>query len=103
MKAPSESGGVASDEAWRVLRHRSRLLWLLLFASLPAIAVLSWLLDSAFGQSRLSYLVTLAFVTAIGVAGLRVASFACPRCGRPYFESWYFFQLLRKEIGRAHV
>lgn len=96
---PAESGHIVPDEVWRDLRRRSRLLWWVLAASLPSIFLFSWLLDDALRPSLLLPLLTLAFVTAIGVAGLRVARFACPRCGRPYFESWYFFQLLRRECA----
>jgi hypothetical protein len=48
-------------------------------------------------------LLTFAFVAAIGVAGLRVARFACPRCGKPFFETWYFFQLLRRECAHCNL
>jgi hypothetical protein len=96
---PGESVRVASDEAWRVLRRRSRQLWWVLSASLPGIFFFAWLLDGVFRPSLLLSLLTLAFVVAIGVAGLRVASFACPRCGKPFFENWYFFQLLRRECA----
>jgi hypothetical protein len=94
----SESS-VLPGEAWRDLRRRSRFLWQVLFASLPGIFLFSWLLDGALRQSLLLPLVTLAFVTAIGVAGLRVARFACPGCGKPFFENWYFLKLLRIECA----
>jgi hypothetical protein len=98
----AESARVAPDEAWRLLRRDSRILWWLLAASLPGIFVVSLLLlDGALRQGALLPLVTFAFVAAIGVAGLRVARFACPRCGRPFFETWYFFQLLRRECAHC--
>ena len=94
----AESARVAPDEAWRLLRRDSQILWWLLSASLPGILLVSWLLlDGVLRQSALLPLVTFAFVAAIGAVGLRVARFACPRCGKPYFETWYFFQLLRRE------
>jgi membrane protein required for beta-lactamase induction len=82
-----ERDAVNTHEAWRVLKRRSQLLWLALFASLPGMFLFSWLLDGVLRPSLLWSLVTLAFVTGIGVAGLRVARFACPRCGRPFFEN----------------
>ncbi len=93
------------DEAWRSLRRDSRILWWLLAASLPGIFVvfLLLLLDGVLRQGAVLPLVTLLFVAAIGVAGLRVARFACPRCGKPYFETWYFFQLLRRECVHCHL
>jgi len=95
---------MAVDEAWRALRRDSQILWWLLFASLPGIFVVSGLLlVGALRQSSLLPLVTFAFVAAIGVVGLRIARFACPRCGKPYFETWYFFQLLRRECAHCHL
>jgi hypothetical protein len=88
-------------EAWRALRARSRLLWFMLFASLPGMFLFSWLLGGALRQSLLWPLVTFVFVTAIGVAGLRVARFACPRCGKPFFENFYFLKLLRMECAHC--
>jgi len=93
------SSSVAPNEAWRVLRRRSRLLWWMLSASVPGIFLFAWLLDGVLRPSLLLSLLTLAFVVAIGVAGLRVARFVCPRCGKLFFESWYFFQLLRTECA----
>jgi ribosomal protein L37E len=91
------------DEAWRALRRDSQILRWLLLASLPGIfVVFCWLLlVGAPRQSAVLPLVTFAFVAAIGVVGLRVARFACPRCGKPFFESWYFFQLLRRECAHC--
>ena len=59
----------------------------------------AWLLDGVLRQSLVWPLTTLAFLAAIGAAGLRVARFACPRCGKPFFETWYYFQLLRSECA----
>ena len=99
--SPAESGRVAPDEAWRGLRRDSRILWWILFASVPGMFLSSWLLDGVLRQSLVWPLTTLAFLTAIGAAGLRVARFACPRCGKPFFETWYFFQLLRSECAHC--
>lgn len=89
---------LVAAEAWSVLRERARVFWWVLLASLPGIFFLSWLLDGALRQSSL-LLITLAFVAAICIAGLRVASFACPRCGKAFFETWYFFKPLRSECA----
>ena len=99
----AESARVAPDQAWRLLRRDSQILWWVLFASLPGMFLFSWLFDGALRQSVLLPLLTLAFVAAIGAAGLRVARFACPRCGGPFFETWYFFQLLRRECAYCNL
>jgi hypothetical protein len=92
----AEAARVGADEAWRALKRDSQILWWVLAASLPGMFLFSWLLSGELRQSVLLPLLTFAFVAAIGAAGLRVARFACPRCGKPYFETWYFFQLLRR-------
>jgi hypothetical protein len=101
----AESARVVPEEAWRLLRRDSQILWWLLFASLPGIFVVTLvlLLDGGPWESMVLPLVTFAFVAAIGVVGLRVARFACPRCGKPYFETWYFFQLLRRECAHCRL
>ena len=96
---PVESGRAVPQEVWRALKQRSRLLWWVLFASVPGIFLFAWLLEGLLRPSLLLPLLTLAFLVAIGVAGLRVASFVCPRCGKLFFENWYFFQLLRRECA----
>jgi len=97
----AESGRLAPEEAWRGLRRDSRILWWILAASLPGMALFSWLLDGVLRQSVLMPLITIVFLAAIGTAGLRVARFACPGCGKPFFETWYFFQLLRSECAHC--
>jgi len=96
-----ESGVVMLGEPWRVLRRRAQFLWFALFASLPGMFFFSWLLDGALPQNLLWGLVIFLFVAAIGVAGVRVARFACPRCGKPFFENWYFFKPLRAECAHC--
>jgi hypothetical protein len=99
----AESGRVVPDAVWRDLRRDSQILWWVLLASLPGMFLFAWLLDGALRQDFLFPLVTLVFLAAIGVAGLRVARFACPRCGKPFFETWYFFQLLRRECAHCRL
>jgi hypothetical protein len=95
---------LATAEAWRALRRDSKILWWLLSASLPGIFVVSCLLLGGALRGNVPLpLVTFSFVAAIGVMGLRIARFACPRCGKPYFESWYFFQLLRRECAHCRL
>ena len=94
------SGSVTFDAAWRTLNRRFRVLWLLLLGSLPGVFLLAYLLNDLLQQDASLAVIGLIWMTAIGWAGLQVASFACPRCGRAFFESWYFFKPLR--LSCAH-
>jgi hypothetical protein len=90
----------ASDAAWYDLRRRSTTLWRLLSACLPVFAV-AYTLGLVLVQPWLYPVVALAWLGAIGWAGQRVASFACPGCGGLFFESWYFFKPLRRQCAHC--
>ena len=90
------------EAAWRDLNRRSTALWRLLFTCLPVFAV-TWVLGLLFVQPWLYPLVALAWLGAIGWAGVRMAKFACPGCGRAFFETWYFFKPLRRACAHCSL
>ncbi|HUL93439.1 MAG TPA: hypothetical protein VLV56_13930 [Burkholderiales bacterium] len=94
---------LAFEPAWRDLDRRSRVLWLLLFACLPGVFLLAYLLNTLLLQDASFPAVGLVWMGAIAWAGVRVASFACPRCGRAFFENWYFFKPLRSSCAHCHL
>jgi hypothetical protein len=94
---------LAFEPAWRDLQHRSRVLWLALFACLPGVFLLAYVLNTLLQQDASFPVVGLAWMGAIAWAGVRVASFACPRCGRAFFENWYFFKPLRSSCAHCNL
>jgi hypothetical protein len=95
---------IAFEAAWRDLERRSRVLWLLLFSCLPGVFLFAYLLSTLLPLKGASFpVVGLAWMTAIAWAGVRMASFACPRCGEAFFENWYFFKPLRSSCAHCDL
>ena len=91
------------DEAWRDLKRRFRLVWILLLASLPGVFLPAYLLSDLIPPNASMPVLGLIWMTAIARAGLRVADFACPRCGRAFFESWYFLKMFRDSCAHCYL
>jgi hypothetical protein len=91
------------DAAWRDLDRRSAILWFLLFGCIPGIFFLGYLLNDLLQQNVPILAVGLAWMAGIAWAGSRMASFACPRCSRAFFENWYFFKPLRRSCAHCSL
>lgn len=91
------------EPAWRDLERRARLLWLLLFACLPGVFLFAYVFNTLLLQDASFPVVGLAWMAAIAWAGYRMAGFACPRCGRAFFENWYFFKPLRNSCAHCNL
>jgi hypothetical protein len=91
---------LSSEAAWHDLKRRSTKLWRLVSACLPVFA-LAYVLGLVLAQSWIYPVAALAWLAAIGWAGLQMAGFACPGCGGLFFENWYFFKPLRRQCARC--
>jgi len=87
------------EAAWHDLNRRSTILWLLLFGCFPGVFLLLYLLNELLLQDAPILGIALAWMAAIAWAGIRMASFICPRCRRLFFENWYFFKPLRRSCA----
>ena len=95
--------GLSFETAWRDLKRRSTILWLLLFGGIPGTFLFAYLLNDLLLQDASILAVALAWMAAIAWAGGRMASFACPRCSRAFFENWYFFKPLRRSCAHCSL
>jgi hypothetical protein len=77
--------------AWRDLNRKSAILALLLLTGIPGIFLLVYRRGDLFLQEGPFLVVALAWMPAIAWAGSRIASFACPRCAKGFFEEHRFF------------
>jgi hypothetical protein len=93
----------ALETAWRDLNRRSTVLWLLFFGCIPGMFLLTYLLNGVLFHEAPFVVVALAWMGAIAWAGSRMATFACPRCGRAFFENWYFFKPLRRNCAHCSL
>ena len=94
---------LAFEAAWRDLDRRARVLWLLLFACLPGVFLFAYLFNALLQRDASFPVVGVAWMAAIAWAGLRMATFACPRCGAAFFESWIFFKPLRSNCAHCDL
>ena len=93
---------LSPEAAWRELERRSATLWRLLAACFPVFFA-AYVLGLVLVEKWLYPLVALAWLAAIGWAGYRMASFACPGCGGVFFENWYFFKPLRRKCAQCSL
>ncbi len=91
------------EAAWRDLNRRSTILWLLFFGYVPVMFLIVYVLNDLLLQEAPFLAVGLAWMGAIAWAGGRMASFACPRCSRAFFENWYFFKPLRQNCAHCSL
>ena len=91
------------EAAWRDLNRRSATLWFLLFGCIPGMFLFAYLLNGLLLQDAPLLLVALAWMTAVAWAGIRMATFVCPRCSRAFFENWYFFKPLRRSCAHCSL
>ena len=97
------SKGVAPNQAWRDLRRRFRLLWILLLASLPGTFVPALLLGESIAPKAALAVIGMLWAAAIARTGWHIACFACPRCGLAFFENWVFLKLLRDRCAHCEL
>ena len=91
------------EKAWRDLSRDFRIIWTLLAAAIPAELLLYWLLDGVAARSAILAVAGFVWMGTIGWFGLRVNGFACPRCRRPFYESWYFLKMLRSHCAHCDL
>jgi hypothetical protein len=89
--------------AWRDLDRRSAALWALFFSCIPGMLLLAWLLNGVLLQDASFPVMAIAWMGAIAWAGNRVASFACPRCSKAFFENWIFLKPLRHNCAHCNL
>jgi len=97
------STGIVPGAAWRDLKRRFRVLWILLLASLPGSFLPAALLGDPVSPGAALVALGLLWGAAVAWAGWRVAHFACPRCGLAFFESWLFLKLLRDRCAHCDL
>src|SRR5579863_5430598 len=100
---PGASAPVDAQEAWRNLARRFRIIWILLATALPSQFLLAWLLNGFVRPDAILAAAGLLWLGAIGWFGLQLAGFACPRCGKPFYESWYFLKMLRSNCAHCKL
>jgi hypothetical protein len=89
----SEAGYAA---AWRELRRRRRLTWVLFLGYIPGVAALCFLVGAPvtrMGGSKQGEVacavIALLWILAFAAAAIRLTFFRCPRCHRIFHSTWW--------------
>lgn len=82
--------------AWRELRLRRRLLWVLFLGYIPGVAALCFLVGgpvTSLGGSKqgevVCAVIALLWILAFAVAAIRLTLFRCPRCRQLFHSTWW--------------
>ena len=75
---------------WSDLRRRVRWNWVAWAAWMPFVVVTTLLVESVFGP-RWEMWPALAGAAVLAVLHLYRANWACPRCGQPFYRTWYMY------------
>ncbi len=77
-------------------------LWRLFFSFIPLL-LLAFLLDAQLLRNAALVAMAAAWIAATSWAGNRMAGFACPRCGEPFYENRVFFKPLRHNCAHCNL
>jgi len=80
---------VSDQGSWARFERLRNLLLVLTAAWLPAVLLAAWWIDGRSGRVP-QVLVGLVLVWTLAIAGvgLRLATWLCPRCGKPFFKRY---------------
>jgi hypothetical protein len=75
--------------AWDDYRRRRRWFFGVWLGGIPVFVVLSMSLIALLHSDLPFYFVGGAYMLAFVIASLRLSFFRCPRCGHPFFTTWW--------------
>src|ERR1017187_8399617 len=86
---PTAVGTVSSAVAVHVTSRRRRWFFGVWLGGIPVFVVLSMSLIALLHSDLPFYFVGGAYMLAFVIASLRLSFFRCPRCGHPFFTTWW--------------
>jgi hypothetical protein len=90
-----------SASSWDDYRRRRRLFWIAFLGYLPVVASVGLFLKWLFGSEVPFLVLALTWMAFFFVAGIRMNTFPCPRCGKPFFQTLFYGNPLAKRCVRC--
>src|SRR6516225_5111410 len=81
---------------WNDYRKRQRLVWAIALTYIPGVLVLGVPVSKLFNSEAPMIVVAFAWMIAFAGTGVYYSSWKCPRCGKPFFKSWYYNSFARR-------
>jgi hypothetical protein len=78
------------ESGWRTLRRRRNQLLLAFIGYVPITSALAVLADKLFHSYKLPFVFALSWMLLFAIASIRYSRFPCPRCGKPFFSTWFY-------------
>ena len=76
-------------EKWDDYRRRKRLCWILFLTYVPGVFGIGLPLDRLFSSELPLGILAGMWMVALLVAGNYAIAWRCPRCGKPFFLTWW--------------
>jgi len=93
-----------SPDVWRDFRRRRRWHYGVLFGGILAVPLLSIPFEGLFADPETPYFAATAiWLAATVVTEVWLSLVKCPRCGRPFFRSFWFQHLLLYDCIHCHT
>jgi len=82
---------MATPNAWDVYRKRRNLALFAFFGYVPVVSVIAFLSIRLFSTLTPAFVVAIAWMVFFVIAGNLSLRFPCPRCGKWFFEKWWYY------------
>lgn len=82
--------GLAPHSPWQRFQQREWVTFLLWIGYIPGVLAIGYPLSLIFHSDVPVMVVAASWMLAFAVAGSLVGAFRCPRCGKPFFRTWWY-------------
>jgi hypothetical protein len=75
---------------WLEYKRRRRLSWFIVLTYIPGVLLIEIFSSLVLQSEQPAYVAAFIWMIAVVISGNRVISWKCPRCGKPFFATWFF-------------
>ena len=89
--------------AWRDYRKRTIVFWVVFLSYVPGVAAIFFAIGPSLAAltgikpDNIGMMIALCWMIAFAIAGFRLSLFRCPRCGEPFFSTWWYGNLFARQ------
>lgn len=81
----------APADCWQAYRKRRNLVWFAFLGYVPVCLLVAFVSFKLFSTLKPAFVVAFAWMGFYVVAGNLFLRFPCPRCGKPFFAKWWYY------------
>jgi|ERR1035441_1744215 hypothetical protein len=80
-----------SNDAWGGFRRVRNIVWLAFLGYVPIVAFIAFVSVRLFSTLTPAFIAAFAWMGFFLIAGNLFIRFPCPRCGKPFFSKWWYY------------